>query len=206
MGRGRTGHTQALGRREHFDARSNSRPLVVGVGSLVCPMKRDCRRRAYLHHWMRPRRKKKCDSHPSFSQTDGDRVTLFLSSLIRSQRGFASGIIRSSIVRSQPQGHRNPTHQSSSSSRATTMLRAGRFAGRQSPRTTCNRRAGKKRSREHMRLRNQRASAFTTSSRRAACAAQAAPRAVPCVHVRGRGWVAFRRQPLASYPARLLLS
>ena len=57
-------------------------------------------------------------------------------------RGFASGITNSSMVLPQPQGHRIPTHQSSSPSRANTRSRQGSRVGRLSPLITRRRRRG----------------------------------------------------------------
>jgi hypothetical protein len=96
----------------------------------------------HLHHSTLPFRSQKCERQPLWSQTEGRRLGRPFESVCKSQRGFASGITRSSIFCPQPQGQIIPTHQSSSPSRASTMSRFGRRSGRLSPSTTTSRRRG----------------------------------------------------------------
>jgi hypothetical protein len=62
------------------------------------------------HQRTRPAFSQKCDRQPFWSQTDDDKLGRLLLSTVMSERGLASAITSSSIIRPQPQGQRMPTH------------------------------------------------------------------------------------------------
>lgn len=91
---------------------------------------------------MRPCRNQKCERHPVCRKTEGSRVGIPRPSISKSHRGATPRTTNNSIFCGHPHGQRIPTHQSSSSSRASNISRRGSFAGRLSPSMVCTRRAG----------------------------------------------------------------
>lgn len=90
----------------------------------------------YSHQTILPPRTQKCDRQPSRRHTEGCNDARPFPSRVTSQRGLTP--LRS-IISSRsphPQGQRNPTHQSSPSSRARTRPRRGNWLGKLSPSTT----------------------------------------------------------------------
>lgn len=89
-----------------------------------------------------PSRSQKCDLQPFLNHTDGCNVGRPRESVLHVHLGVTSCGSESSIVRPQPHGHLNPTHQSSEPSLTRIKERRGSWLGRTSPCTTCNFLAG----------------------------------------------------------------